>query len=334
MGYLRFFFAVTVTINHLWWTKVEGYGLGYGFYCISGFWITRIIFENYGSSLHGKLHFLINRFIRIYPPYYLCLGISLTCLALQPDAHILNPVLTMPKTWLEWLPQIGIFGLNEFGVDLYRVRLLPTAWSLNTELFYYVLMCLVIGTSIARTLIWFFASLALSIYLVWSGYTFKYHYFTLYAPSLCFAAGAMLYHIRPRLSHIPMMGKWAAIIAGNAWPYLPSIFHFGDNQHVYFLYASIPFYLYIIACLDRPEPVSRTEQVFTDMSYLLFILHWPVAALFMHMLTPHTMAFWAAATSLSTLLSFMVVKITSFIFIPIRKRVREKAKRLKTLKTA
>ena len=71
MGYLRFILAVTVTISHLWTVKVAGHVAVFGFYCISGFLMTKVIHETYGSSWRGKISFLINRAIRIYPTYYL-----------------------------------------------------------------------------------------------------------------------------------------------------------------------------------------------------------------------------------------------------------------------
>jgi peptidoglycan/LPS O-acetylase OafA/YrhL len=335
MGYLRFILAITVTVAHLWATNMTGVSVAvFGFYCLSGFLMTKVIHETYGDSLKGKALFLLNRLIRIYPPYYLCLLIGLWCIAAIPDAHTLNPRLIMPNGWSQWLPQILIFGLNDINknlnpvgmANLYPVRILPAAWSLNIELMYYLWMCLAIGISVRRTIAWVALSVCISAYLLWKQLPFDYHYYTIYNPSICFAAGASLYHFRPFMGHVYKLGVWAAIFVGGLLAYIPSVLGFSVYSHPWYLYVTIPIYMYVLFCLDDPWHASPREQMAADLSYPLFLLHVAGAALFLEVLKPHTFLFWAASTSLSLLFSFFIAKITNTVFLPIRKSIRQEAK--------
>ncbi len=333
MGYLRFFFALTVTIAHLWSPNITGAESVFGFYCISGFLMTKIIHEIYGSTTRGKVLFLLNRFIRIYPTYYLCLIIGVFCLVLVPESSKLNPFLTLPKSWLDWLPQIFIFGLNDItknlnpiGMEsLYPIRILAPAWSLNIELLYYVWMCLIIGTSFRRTVLWYIGSLSINTYLLWNNYPYDYHYFTLYNPSICFAASAMLYHFKPLMAGFHKVSAKISILVGSSLAFIPYLLGFSIHDCPAYLYIIIPVYLYIIFCLDTSGSTSKREQLAADLSYPLFLLHWPISTLFMNVFTPNTFAFWSVTTGLSLYCSYIIVRTTSYVFGPIRNKIRNAA---------
>jgi len=282
MGYLRFLLALTVTIYHLWTLKVLGGVAVFGFFCISGFVITKIINEVYGNTWKGKLYFLINRILRIYPTYYLCLAIGFFCIWLTGDHHLqFSRLMVFPRNWHEWLPQIFIFGTA--GNPLFPVAVLPSSWSLNVELVYYLVMGILIGTSIRRCITWCVVSMGISGYLVWNHYQFNYHYYTVYGSSFCFAFGALLYHLKGRIPETMLLPKPVALTFASILAFIPislgrdfSIGGAGSENYYIYLYEVLPIFLYVIVSLDTYQKPNKLEQLAADISYPMFLLHMPI----------------------------------------------------------
>ena len=338
MGYLRFILALTVTIRHLLLLKLTGTSIAVvGFYCMSGFLITRIIHETYGNSWRGKIYFLLNRLTRIYPIYYMCLIVGLICLYGFGDSGWVISSFTKPSSWADWSPQIFIFGLNIISKNfeplamnnIYPIRILPPAWSLNVELLYYIFMGVVIGTSLRRMLLWCAVSIGISGYLLWNHYSYDYHYFTIYNSSIFFAAGALAYHSCRYASHIVKLPPALAVILGGSLTYIPYILGYSVYENLYFIYLSIPVFMYVLVCLYSPEYADKREQFFGNISYPLFLVHWPLSTLFVHWWPPFTFGYWAAAVSLSLLVSAGIVFINAKLFNEVRNRLRDKARCLR-----
>src|SRR5262247_2969718 len=94
----------------------------FGFYCLSGYLMTKIINESYADGIHGFGRYLANRALRIYPAYYVALALSAIALTIWPEVAA---GLTRYYTWPDnLLPQFTIIGLVPFSL-----RILPPAWS-------------------------------------------------------------------------------------------------------------------------------------------------------------------------------------------------------------
>ncbi|MCF8321913.1 MAG: acyltransferase family protein [Flavobacterium sp.] len=77
MGFLRFILAISVVLAHS--SSIYGFGLVGGktavqaFYIISGFYMTLILNEKYIGNNNSYKLFITNRFLRLYPIYWIIL---------------------------------------------------------------------------------------------------------------------------------------------------------------------------------------------------------------------------------------------------------------------
>jgi peptidoglycan/LPS O-acetylase OafA/YrhL len=118
MGILRVFLALTVCLNHYFpiYKLPDSFGLGAilavdVFFIISGFYMALILDKKYtGPGAVGK--FYLNRFLRLYPSYYL---IIIAYLAV-------SIYLRLEKgQWIFMTEKVGIFATSGFFTRLYGV---------------------------------------------------------------------------------------------------------------------------------------------------------------------------------------------------------------------
>lgn len=69
-GTYRTLLAVMVIFLHLGGMPVIGGYAVFGFYILSGYLMTLIMHKNYGYTRDGVARYAINRFLRIYPIYW------------------------------------------------------------------------------------------------------------------------------------------------------------------------------------------------------------------------------------------------------------------------
>ena len=93
-GIHRYVLSLLVMVGHLapLWSSWCGYYAVFAFYLLSGFLMTKVLRRRYGGSSAGVVRFLANRALRIHPPYWAVLGLTLGLLALWPvDVPRLHP---------------------------------------------------------------------------------------------------------------------------------------------------------------------------------------------------------------------------------------------------
>jgi peptidoglycan/LPS O-acetylase OafA/YrhL len=173
MGLIRFFLALSVLLVHS--NPVFGLQLLPGslavqcFYIISGFYMAFIFNEKYTLLSRPLFHFFSNRILRIYPLYLLIIlmtlalslvfGISLNDFGkLQFYSNELNQVpqsagsllvLFLSNITLIGQDVVTFFSLNSHGglyfnglqseITLQEYLLIPIAWTISVELFFYFL---------------------------------------------------------------------------------------------------------------------------------------------------------------------------------------------------
>src|SRR5713226_5516703 len=90
MGILRLLFALSVLISHS--RQFFGYNIAnptiavFSFFIISGFYMGLVLDKKYG--VRSKFLFLSNRFLRIYPLYWLTLLIAFVLILVKFYLHI------------------------------------------------------------------------------------------------------------------------------------------------------------------------------------------------------------------------------------------------------
>lgn len=340
MGTWRLILAVLVVLQHLHPVLFGHMGTFavFAFYSLSGFLITRVVNERYGNGLDGLRRFSLNRFLRLYPTYYAVLAISTLAVLLAPQiAQEINSALRLPQSAYGVISQLSIFGLLwppalvQFDSgSLYWVRLVPTAWSLNMELIFYFLIAVAFGRSRLLTILWWALGIGLYFWLfkIDDG---KFSYFTLIGPSICFSWGAMIYYSGVykkvgRFSAIKYLASLAFllysamfgtdIVFSNVKPLSPNAA----------LLLSIPLslvaMLMILSSSESPGNVTiwtKIDNYVADLSYPLFLCHWPVAVLVSALIFQDGAAFGWPLLIVSLAVSLVVsVAIVEMIEKPIQ----------------
>jgi peptidoglycan/LPS O-acetylase OafA/YrhL len=281
VGIFRLLLAIFVLISHL------GGGFGehagsvavYAFYVISGYLITGIVSTTYSHGLPGLTAFALNRFLRLYPTYFVVAAVSGVAIVLFPHlAEGLNPALSLPRSNIDAIAQVTIIGLHKIFY-LNESRFVPTAWSLNIELIYYALIALVFGRTPRGTVVWWCASAALAGFYALHNNEHA-AYFTIWGPSICFASGAMLSHFGKGLEpvspatafrFVPLALIAALGFCADAGIPAPSLLT---------LDLAIPATLFAIVTIRPPwrsSLLKRIDHYLADLSYPLFLCHWPLA---------------------------------------------------------
>lgn len=285
-GLYRYLLAVLVLIGHLWpelSAKAGTYAV-FSFYILSGYLMTYVIRDVYGLHKQGIKRFLVNRFLRIYPNYYLVMFLTLVILSVSPPSgSFMDPAVKIPSDFLHWLVNIIIFGLAP-GIAEFHMsgeRLVSVAWSLHVELCFYVLMAGFLVRSNQVVHIWFAVGLASTIYMVAANFSWQDRYYTLVASSLPFSIGALLYIYRRKLSFldkkilavgVPFMYFTHAILANALYGRGPEAMGIG-------FYISLCLAAISIAVLSsfRVEwesyQLGKWDRAIGDLTYPLFLTH-------------------------------------------------------------
>lgn len=225
MGLIRLLLAISVISLHA--SPIFGLNFIQGqlavevFFMISGFYMALILSEKYTNNKT----FIINRFLKIFPTYWivliLCLIYQLINLFfhsnpqdifgvfqyhLQPISFIL---LLIPNLFIFGLDWTLFFGLNPqtgllfftpnfrlFKPELYNFTLIPQAWTLSLELVFYLLAPFLNKLKTKYLLLIMSLSLGLRFFLYSRGLNhdpWNYRFFP--TELLFFLAGILMYRI-------------------------------------------------------------------------------------------------------------------------------------------
>lgn len=271
-GSWRLVLALLVAASHLWARMPQGYAAYavWGFYVLSGYLMTYVLTQKYGFSARGIKAFAFNRFIRIYPGYWIALVLGVLVYvwvsARGIDATQLNPEYYLPQGWY-WLNPLTLIPI------LPRTGL-PVAVSsaLAIEIGAYALMPLMARS---RAAAWVAAtvSLLVAVDLGFGIETFATRYATLVPCLLPFAAGSLVCHYRaslrrfvaPRTSVLMWMVHGLIWLKADMWPW------------TYGLYASIILSGWVTLSLTYDKH-GKADTLFGDLSYPMYLLHTTVGA--------------------------------------------------------
>ena len=201
LGFTRLILSLIIMAHHASGNSWRGGGSAVIlFFVLSGFLHTAGMVERYGFSLKGQISFLQNRAKRIFPIYWMVLGVS--CFALLFwDLNFYRERMLIPTTLWDWLRNILLINPIPRGAP----QPVPTSWALSIEGFWWILIAFGITKTKRRALTLATASFAL--YLLddeWNYFEYAYAGFP-------FAIGAVLYWHGLR---IPKDKSNAAMLAG------------------------------------------------------------------------------------------------------------------------
>ena len=234
--------------------------------------------NNYGYSWTGRQKYFFNRFLRIFPLYWVACAASLMLIAIwgQSATTQFHESLSAPSDIASWARNVFLFFPH-----LEDPRLTPPAWALTVELFYYVLIGLGLSKSPRVTVAWFVIAALYHAALNIRGWGFSNLYFPIQAAALPFSIGALIFHYSGKLHVAP--ARFRA-------PYVPFILFavFLTSWYAGLIFdraGRISFYvaltlnaLLIVSLLMQPNiaNLKRLDKAAGDFSYPIYLLHYQV----------------------------------------------------------
>ena len=292
LGFLRTSWALMVVVGHLFWVGDFGRFAVFGFYILSGFLMTTIMHQSYGYSLKGLRKFSINRFLRLFPTYWLVCIIAIVIIFYAPvfesnkfgglgmpesiSAIFGNATLIYPN----WIPsRVG-------------PRLSPATWALTVELFYYLLIALGISRTYRTTVIWVVFSLCFVLLTYAFGFYWHSRYFSIPAGSLPFSLGALIFFMTrteitnktlKALTERPLFLFFLMLSISAFASYLVSIsYDYWFVEVLFYLSMIVSFLLVLSLARGKVliKSISRElDSKIGHFSYPVYLLHYQAAAL-------------------------------------------------------
>ncbi|MEC9375459.1 MAG: acyltransferase [Pseudomonadota bacterium] len=283
-GLYRILLALMVVLLHYGGVNYIGEYAVFGFFSLSGYLMTLIMQQNYGYNIRGIAVYGLNRFLRIYPLYWVACAIaSGILLMVEPNfTTLVNQKFALPNSIQSWGQNLGlVIGLSTDPV------LISPAWALTIELTFYAAIGLGLSRNKQVTSIWLAASVIYTAYLLVTDASWIRRYFHILSATLPFATGAAIYHFRsillkklkflvvnpiaPILMFTVIIGNWA--IGRN----------FGTETTWSFYSNYILCSLMIISLCKRTRLpfISRSlDKWLGDLSYPIYLVHFPLSFLF------------------------------------------------------
>lgn len=336
LGALRTYLALVVVVGHLFGPAGLGSYAVFGFYAISGYLMTLVMHNAYSYSLKGQYKFVLNRFLRLYPLFWVASLISVALILLLPS-EILNyhKAMFLPDDMVGWLANITMIypAINPNSFD---PRLVPPTWALTVEITFYAMICIGLSKNFRLTQVWLAVSVVYHVYLLFSGWERGAAYYPFFAASLPFAAGAFLFHWSHR-NPLTLNSKGLFIAACLVFFFsLNAVLGVSDR---YFLLTgwveTTCFYVSLMLCLvtlriltgkvdPKLDKFRKVDTALGDYSYPIYLLHFQGGIIASWLLTGDVWrrsqdlegaVVFIASTAVTILLSWLVV---TFIDAPIQ----------------
>jgi len=279
-GTYRTLLATLVIFLHLGGMPVIGSYAVFGFYILSGYLMTLIMQNSYGYTKYGIARYALNRFLRIYPIYWISCIISLLLIFLLGEDVVRNF-----HGSIYYPANLGAVLRNVFLIfpSMDEPRLTPPSWALTVEIFYYI--CIGLGFSKTRrlTITWLAVSILYAVIVNATGADWNHKYFTIPAASLPFATGAMLFHYKRSLAdvversfsstYLPLLLVVLILVNWLAGYLLGTLR--GFSFYVNFLLCA----LVLVTLLEKtslPFISRKVDRMLGDFSYPVYLVHYQV----------------------------------------------------------
>jgi len=360
MGLLRLLLAVSVVLVHtrgcFGFRPLGAAEAVQAFYMISGFYMAMILTEKYRGPGSYRL-FLSNRFLRIYPIYWITALLSIfawmACYVLTAQAGPLaaRASVSLPGCAALGLVNAVIFGQDATlfaGVDAYgrlhltsncwssnppvsEFLLVPQAWSLGVELLFYLCAPLLVRRSPRNIASILLASLLLRCFLYhqlgWTHDPWTYRFFP--TEIAFFLAGSLAYKLYCRIRTRTISRRW--IVPGLALFFVTCLVYqfvpaWGGGgivikQWVFYVvvWAAIPW-------LFAASKDSRIDRYLGELSYPLYLVHflavWFLPPILLRVGIAQGGPLWVLAASLG-----LSVGLIHFVSNPVERIRQQRAPR-------
>jgi peptidoglycan/LPS O-acetylase OafA/YrhL len=283
----------------------------WGFYVLSGYLMTLVLIEKYGSTINGLKKYIHNRFLRIYPIYWLASILGLTALVILPKLGIvpslLNPEFNIPHTFGDYWVNLTLIPVFQGGN-----LLVPVSGALATEIGAYILMPFIAFSRLAAILgliLSLIANIRLGLTIDNFAVNFATRYSSFLTCYIAFTFGSLTYHLKdyfdkarlPFLSVIVWVVHSLLGIKFNLYPWM------------YGLYVSILLSAWVVISLIKSGG-SKVDKFLGDISYPLYLFHTGVA-IWLFAFFNNTRSFYFFITSFfaTILVGIVMLKVDSQI---------------------
>lgn len=315
MGMLRFLLASAVVIGHApgWGgmgVPTSCYGLHFlnpyyavqVFFVISGFYMATVLSEKYHRARNGTALFYINRLTRLLPAFWLVSGATLILICLFPEN-------TFPPATFVWgrvkpqfpfayhlsIVQVALANLTIIGHDYSQfldafttnrtftnINLIPQAWSIGTELSFYLLAPCLVQLRTRWLLVLGGGSLASRFITIAAGLPF-WPWQQRFFPSelLFFLLGILAYRAYQtyqRLERPWMLNPWACLLASLPLFAACCAIPFPDLATYGVPNATNSILIGLVVCAALPMVFhgtrsSRWDRAIGELSYPVYLWH-------------------------------------------------------------
>jgi peptidoglycan/LPS O-acetylase OafA/YrhL len=268
LGSWRFFLALLVAVSHLWDGMIHGpaaYAV-WGFFLISGYLMTLGFQTRYSDGWGGLRDYAFNRFLRIYPAYYLACLLGYVALVVMPlqgvNPSILNGQFVLPQHWRDWATNISLLPIWGGGN-----LLVPVSGALGIEVGVYLLIPLMArGPSVAWLALIFSAMLNWQYGIETPKFAERYSLFL--TSFMAFAIGALVAHYRvflqrwraPWLSSLVWLAHCLVWLRWDQWPW------------TWGLYFSLFLTAWVLVSFAERKS-HALDRWLGDLSYPVYLFH-------------------------------------------------------------
>ena len=326
IGTIRFILATLVVANHVYLptANLVGAHAVAAFYMLSGYLMTKVIQEVYGTTARGTASFLTNRFLRIYPPYWFFLAGSLLLLWLFPATFGQTySIMQLPQSGYDYFRNITLYDLANAPQIV-----IPPAWTLTVEMFFYLAMGLLLSRHRATVWLWFVASVAIHSWLLATGASFGQRYTPVHAASIFFSTGALIYCYRRQLQFLTI-GRTSAWVCVAVFAITPLLVHHAGQPAgmIGFYGPAVLFVPILLTALNARS--GEMDRWLGDLAYPVFITHLFAAGIiriaFPRAIAPLSLVSFIASYLLCVAISALFVRGASRHLEPIRAQLRAAA---------
>lgn len=293
-GFWRFFLAMLVVMGHLfsnWWAA--SYAV-FSFYVLSGYLMAFILNETYGFSRAGFGEFWRGRLLRLLPSYWVGCALSLVLIAVvAPDIlQAWNRKITLPSSAYEIFSNLTMIGIQHpnatVAADSLVVpdqfsSLVPPAWALSIELFFYLVLSLFFARSAYHGGALLLIGLAYTGWALTSAHPGYYRYYFFMAAAVPFGVGTLVYFAL-RLPLVQLISRKKSVLLVSFALYVlifAMAYRTAQLRHD-FLYINIlttAALICVLSCVVVPKALRTADRFFGDLAYPVYLLHWQVGLL-------------------------------------------------------
>jgi len=255
------------------------------FFVLSGFLITRNIYRAIGCGVFSYGAFIASRFRRLLPACYAMLLFSAVLATFFLTRQDMAEFVKQTLGTLTFSSNIVLWRQSGYFDGASSLKLLLHTWSLSLEEQYYLLLPPILylgrrGNTLGLLLLLFAGSLA----ACFSGILYKpsavfyllpFRAWELLAGSVC--AVLMLRERAPTVPHVFKLAALAVLLLTLIFP--PTAPHPGPSALLVVLSTAI----LMVGAIDfGHSPLARGMYFFGDISYSLYLIHWPLIAVANH----------------------------------------------------